>query len=181
MPLVPLVPLVPSVLSGQWPDRQRTSARVDSPVLRCTRGALALAELMATLDDDRVRRGQQFEGLCTWFLANDPLYRTELRRIWRWDDWPGRWGADAGIDLVAEDHQGEIWAIQAKAYDHRYAITKADVDSFLSESNRPQFAYRLLIATHRGNGAPHLRGTGEAGWLPWAEQDSASYVRRGSC
>ena len=32
-------------------------------------------------------------------------------------------------------------------YDPAYAITKADMDSFLSESSRPKFSYRLLIAT----------------------------------
>ena len=57
------------------------------------------------------------------------------------------WGADAGIDLVAEEHDGGLWAIQAKAYDPAYAIKKSDVDSFLSESARPGFVYRLLIAT----------------------------------
>jgi predicted helicase len=48
---------------------------------------------------------------------------------------------------VAEDHQGQLWAVQAKAYDPQYSVTKADVDSFLSESNRRVFSYRLLIAT----------------------------------
>jgi predicted helicase len=67
--------------------------------------------------------------------------------VWLWDEWPGRWGRDAGIDLVAEDHEGGLWAIQAKHYDPAYAIKKADLDSFLSESSRPGFTYRLLIAS----------------------------------
>ena len=67
--------------------------------------------------------------------------------MWLWKDWPGRWGADAGIDLVAEDRYGHLWAIQAKAYDAAYRITKHDVDTFLAESGRPMFAFRLLIAT----------------------------------
>jgi predicted helicase len=80
-------------------------------------------------------------------LANDPLYRSEVVRSWVWDDWPGRWGPDAGIDVVAEDRLGRLWAIQCKAYGPAHAVTKADVDSFMSESNRPKFSYRLLIAT----------------------------------
>jgi len=36
--------------------------------------------------------------------------------------------------------------VQAKAYDPAYRAKKADVDSFLSESARPEFSYRLLIA-----------------------------------
>ncbi|MGH3645152.1 MAG: DEAD/DEAH box helicase family protein, partial [Mycobacterium sp.] len=67
--------------------------------------------------------------------------------MWLWDDWPGRWGGDAGIDLVAQDHDGRLWAIQSKAYAAKNAITKADVDKFLSESSRSLFSFRLLIAT----------------------------------
>jgi hypothetical protein len=58
-----------------------------------------------------------------------------------------RWGGDAGIDLVAKDHDGRLWAIQAKAYAPENAVTKADVDKFLAESSRAVFSYRLLIAT----------------------------------
>jgi hypothetical protein len=106
-----------------------------------------LARLLAALDDDSLRRGKQFERVCEWFLTNDPIYRHPLRRVWLWQEWPGRWGADSGIDLVAEDTAGASWAIQTKAYDPSYSVTKADVDTFLSESARPQFSFRLLIAT----------------------------------
>lgn len=56
-------------------------------------------------------------------------------------------GRRCWIDLVAEKKDGDLWSIQAKAYDPGYSIRKADVDSFLAESSRPQFSYRLLIAT----------------------------------
>jgi predicted helicase len=107
----------------------------------------ALADLLSRLDTDPVRRGRQFERICQWFLTHDPVYAHELRHIWLWNDRPGRWGADAGIDLVAEDRHGHLWAIQAKAYDTAYRITKHDVDTFLAESGRPMFSFRLLIAT----------------------------------
>jgi len=106
-----------------------------------------LIGLLDSLDADAGRRGKQFEHICKWFLTNDPVYRQQLRRIWLWDEWPGRWGADAGIDLVAEGQDGRLWAIQAKAYDPAYSVTKGDVDTFLSESARPEFGFRLLIAT----------------------------------
>lgn len=118
----------------------------------------SIARLLENLDADPNRRGKQFEHICKWFLTNDPVYRQQLRRVWLWDEWPGgRWGADAGIDLVAEDHQGHLWAVQAKAYDPKYSVTKADVDSFLSESNRRQFSYRLLVATTDRIGATARR------------------------
>ncbi len=92
-------------------------------------------------------RGKAFEHYCKWFLENDPRYKMQLRNVWLWKDWPGKWGRDKGIDLIAETHQGKLWAIQAKAYDHAYPITKDDVDSFLSESSRQEISFRLLIAT----------------------------------
>jgi predicted helicase len=118
---------------------------------------VAFADLFSQLDaDDRIK-GKQFEHICKWFLTNDPVYKHELRRIWLWDEWPGRWGIDAGIDLVAEDHQGNLWAIQAKAYDEAGWITKRDVDTFLTESVRTVFSFRLLIATTNRIGATAKR------------------------
>ena len=107
----------------------------------------AFSELFARLDADPRVRGGQFEHVCKWFLTNDPTYKSTLRRVWLWKEWTGRWGGDSGIDLVAEDRDGRLWAIQAKAYDPANAVTKADVDKFLAESSRAVFSYRLLIAT----------------------------------
>lgn len=104
-------------------------------------------ELLDRLDLDPRVRGAQFEHISKWFLKNDPTYKATLRRVWLWDEWPGRWGTDAGIDLVAEDHQGRLWAIQSKAYAADRAVTKADVNTFLAESSRSAFSFRLLIAT----------------------------------
>ncbi|MGZ6565222.1 MAG: restriction endonuclease [Solirubrobacteraceae bacterium] len=42
------------------------------------------------------------------------------------------------MDLVADERDGRLWAIQAKAYDASCAIKKSDVDSFLSQSSRPR-------------------------------------------
>lgn len=110
-------------------------------------GVGAFNDLVARLDPDPRVRGKQFERVCKWFLTNDPMYKTTLRKVWLWKEWTGRWGIDAGIDLVAEDHAGRLWAIQCKAYKPDSSITKADVDTFLSESSRAVFSYRLLIAT----------------------------------
>ena len=92
-------------------------------------------------------KGDQFERVCKWFLENDPTYQPLLKRVWLWNEWPGRKNIDAGIDLVAEDHDGKLWAIQAKAYDPAYSISKKDVDKFVAESSRETFTHRLLIGT----------------------------------
>lgn len=107
-----------------------------------------LGALLAGLNAGERVTGRAFERLCKWLLENVPEYRTRLERVWLWTDWPGREGRpDAGIDLVAEERGGGFWAVQAKHYDPLYAIRKADLDSFLSESARAEFTYRLLIAT----------------------------------
>jgi superfamily II DNA or RNA helicase len=107
----------------------------------------SLANLITSFSPDVGIRGRQFEHACKWYLGANPKYSSQLRRVWLWNDWPGRWGADAGIDLVAEAKGGDLWAIQAKAYGANYYITRADIDSFLAESNRAQFSFRLLMAT----------------------------------
>ncbi len=92
-------------------------------------------------------RGKVFELYSKWFLENDPTYSAQLKKVWLWKDWPNNWGRDKGIDLIAETHTGEFWAIQAKCYDENYYVTKEDVDKFLSESSRKVISYRLLICT----------------------------------
>jgi predicted helicase len=58
-----------------------------------------------------------------------------------WKEWPDRPGdTEAGIDLVAEDADGYLWAVQAKAYGEDMPIPKAGLNKFLSESNTKQFA-----------------------------------------
>jgi len=99
------------------------------------------SDLFERFDPDPNVRGGQFEQVCRWYLRNDPSYRRMLHQVWLWDDWPGRTGPDTGIDLVAEDRQGYLWAIQAKAYNPDHPVTKHDMDSFLSASSTAEFSY----------------------------------------
>ena len=59
--------------------------------------------------------------------------------------------------MVARTQTGELWPIQAKAYRPDLTIKKSEIDSFLSESNRGQFSYRLLMATTDKVGRTALR------------------------
>jgi len=102
-------------------------------------------KFLSSFDPDT--KGLQFEHFVKWFLLNDSEWSTQVSRCWLWDDYPDRWGRDCGIDLVFKHQNGEIWAVQAKCYAPEYSITKSDVDTFLSESNRPGIDKRLLIAT----------------------------------
>ena len=91
--------------------------------------------------------GKSFEWLCKYFLHHSPIYKEALEKVWLWGEWPDRWGIDKGIDLVARTRNGQFWAIQAKAVSQDRSIPKRELDSFLSESNRPLFSYRLVIST----------------------------------
>lgn len=103
----------------------------------------AFEQLLASMDS----QGRDFERLCAWFLESDPEYAIEFEQVWLWNDWPGNWGRDKGIDLIARKYDGRIVAIQAKHYASTYYVKKADIDSFLSESSRDVIDERLLIAT----------------------------------
>jgi superfamily II DNA or RNA helicase len=107
----------------------------------------SFSDFLATLDPDDGKRGRQFEHFVKWFLKKDPEWTTQVDEVWLWNEYPGRWGRDCGIDLVFKDNNGATWAVQAKCYSPNREITKFDVDRFLSESNRKTINHRLLIAT----------------------------------
>jgi len=106
-----------------------------------------LEALLSSLSEKSNEKGKDFGEIAKWFLENSPLYLHELKKVWRWKEWPGRWGPDTGVDLVAETKSGDLWAIQANNYSRHYSVTKKDIYTFLSESGGSTFSFRLLIAT----------------------------------
>lgn len=64
---------------------------------------------------DKRQQGTRWERAVQWFLTQDPAWRDRFEHVWMWDDAPTNPGRqDTGIDLVAQDTDGEYWAIQAK-------------------------------------------------------------------
>ena len=102
--------------------------------------------LLAKYPDEHAR-GKEFESVCKWFLENDVYYGQVFAQVWLWDDWPGRWGPDTGIDLVGATDDGKLVAIQAKC--HSDTVPISEIDRFVAASGRSEFAERLLIATSR--------------------------------
>ena len=104
--------------------------------------------LLASLIPHPVLRGRQFER---WFVftlrRTHPLWASELAEVWLWAAWPGSWGPDCGIDAVDRTHDGRTIAIQAKAYARGHRITKADLDTLVSEAARPGTDGRILVDT----------------------------------
>ena len=85
-------------------------------------------------------KGTRFERLIKEYLQTAPQYQTLFREVWLWTEFPYRKdfgsGKDTGIDLVALTNSGDFWAVQCKCYDPNTQITKADVDTFLSTSEK---------------------------------------------
>jgi len=115
-------------------------------------------EFYQSLPEDSNKRGEYFEKVfIPWFLTTDPEWSSKIKQIWLWDEYPDRWGKDCGIDLVYEDRQGNHWAIQSKCVSPDREISKAEIDSFLSESNDSRIYGRLLIASTDGIGKNALQ------------------------
>jgi len=106
-------------------------------------------EFRASFPEGNNEKGERFElVLADWFLKEHPLFKNRFKRIWRYLEWSGAWHSkDLGTDLIAEDFDGKICAIQAKFYAQTTTVEKGAVDSFLSDSARTNIDYRLLIAT----------------------------------
>lgn len=104
-------------------------------------------------------KGERFERLMQAYLQTDPKYAYRFKKVWLWNEFPGRLdlgGGDTGIDLVALSHEGDYWAIQCKCFQENSLIDKPAVDSFLSTSSREFkneqlrticFSQRLWIST----------------------------------
>lgn len=104
-------------------------------------------------------KGTRFERLMQAYLQTDPKYAYRFKKVWLWNDFPGKkdlGGGDTGIDLVAVTHEGDYWAIQCKCFQENSIIDKPAVDSFLSTSSREfksedlktvSFSHRLWIST----------------------------------
>jgi predicted helicase len=110
-------------------------------------------EFYRSLPEDSGKRGEFFEKVFVpWFLRTDPEWSNKIEKIWLWDEYPDRWGKDCGIDLVYRDNTGKHWAVQSKCVSPDREISKAEINSFLSESNDPRIHGRLLIASTNGIG-----------------------------
>ena len=72
--------------------------------------------------------------------------------IWLWSEYPNRGNrTDTGIDLVAEQYDGKLCAIQCKFYDSK-KLTKPDIDSFLEAGSRSEFDHMILFYSAEGYG-----------------------------
>ena len=100
--------------------------------------------------------GAKFERFVKQYLQSPSYTGVHFTDVWLWSEFPYQHGHDVGIDLVARDSFGDFTAVQCKCYQPGTAVSKEDVDTFLSASGktfyvegRPtQFVQRILISTN---------------------------------
>ena len=69
---------------------------------------------------DKRQQGTRWERAVQWFLTQDPAWRDRFEHVWMWDDAPTNPGRqDTGIDLVAQDTDGEYWRYRRNAIQRR--------------------------------------------------------------
>ncbi|WP_294627555.1 type ISP restriction/modification enzyme, partial [uncultured Rothia sp.] len=93
-------------------------------------------------------QGDRLERLTKLFLTQDSIQSRLYKGVHLWNEWEGREGyGDIGIDLVAENVDGGVTAIQCKFYDEQSTIAKENIDSFISASGREPFTHRIIVST----------------------------------
>ena len=89
-------------------------------------------------NNKKLQAGKIYEKCVQLFLQTDPKYQAALKNVWLLQDVPKAVReklklpkADEGIDLIAETHQKNYWAIQAKyKSDKSSTLTRKDLATF---------------------------------------------------
>ena len=106
-----------------------------------------LLEELRSIAKDEHDKGTRFEELMLHAFRTDRTFQQQFTNVWKWMDWPGRSGADIGVDLVATDAEGRLVAIQCKCYSPNTTLTKEEIDSFVALSGQQQWGRRIVVAT----------------------------------
>ena len=91
--------------------------------------------------------GDRFEKITEAFLKTDKLYANRFHKVWLWKSWPKNDGPDTGIDLVAEQTDGELCAIQCKCYADDGNLDMKTVATFLAKASSLKLKHKILVYT----------------------------------
>ncbi len=81
-----------------------------------------------------VELGTKFEKITKYFLETDEQYKKRFKKVVLWKDWKYQDGPDTGIDLVAEEHNGDWCAIQCKCYKDYSTLNMDSVSTFFAKA-----------------------------------------------
>ena len=91
--------------------------------------------------------GTKFEKITKDYFKIDPLYTRRFKKVWLWMEWPKRDGVDTGIDLIAEEFDGKLCAIQCKCYADDGSIDTKSVAKFLAKAGSLKIEHTILVYT----------------------------------
>lgn len=107
-----------------------------------------LEQINQTASEVQRDRGTLFEKLVVAYLKNEPTYKNLYKNVWELKDVPKEYGIpsqDRGVDIVAEQYNGDIIAIQAKFYKDK--IGKSEINSFVAETGARYYNGGLIVST----------------------------------
>lgn len=104
-----------------------------------------LQALLRSEPDAKVR-GKYFERFCKQVIELSGEF-ADVKTVWPHNHFPLRNGADRGVDLWIEQHDGKLIAVQCKGYVLTEQVSKGDIDSFLSASSRAGVVRRVLMTS----------------------------------
>ena len=102
-------------------------------------------KLLSASGNNPQEAGRLFERFVKAFLKTHNYWGKVFRHVWLWSEYPQRnRRPDTGIDLAAEDMDGNKWAIQAKFFETS-KINHEMVSKFIASSPPEEFKYRMLV------------------------------------
>lgn len=107
-----------------------------------------IEQINQSAGDVQRERGTLFEKLVLAYLKNEPTYKALYQNVWLLADVPDEYGIskkDTGIDIVAQQKNGDLVAIQAKFYTHK--VGKDAINSFVAELGKSYYQRGLIIST----------------------------------
>ena len=134
--------------------------------------------------ENKHHQGSLFERFTKQYLTVSRVYQNIYEKIWLWNDFPYRDGADTGIDLVAKHkYEDKYTAIQCKFFDKDATIHKSDIDSFISCSEKSfikdgekfHFSNRLIVTTASKWGS-NIKSTLEKQLIPTSYIDFNDFI-----
>lgn len=107
-----------------------------------------IQQINQTAGDIQRERGTLFEKLVLSYLRNEPTYQRLYKNVWTLGNVPSEYGIpkkDTGVDLVAEQFNGDLVAIQAKFYQNK--VGKSEINSFVAELGKNYYQRGLIVST----------------------------------
>ena len=136
-----------------------------------------MKRILAELDkiQSAYDKGEVFERLVKCILEEAPEFKSQYKKVWRWDDYPDNRGRDLGIDLVAEKKDGKRIAIQAKGWAENESLPWGELATFYGDAmgriKDNEIHGMMLMATAGSLTRNAEKKLDEAGCAKWLRRD----------